>query len=802
MSWQPLRERGEAMKTFLLGLFCVHPLIAAPPVLNMMEPWGGQRGKAVMVTLMGTGLSEGVKIVSTLPATFTPLSPPPEMAGKRLPFLVELKGDAPVGLYPVRIESAQGISNVLLFSVGGFAEIREVELKEASNDTTATAEEVKSAPITVNGTLHGADRDYFKIYGKAGERRVIEVEARRMGSAVDPAIRILDSTGKLITRVEDTPGLGVDCRIAFTFPREGSYFVEVHDARFSDQAANFYRLKMGSYSFADGVFPLGGRRGSKIDVELFGGNLKMPAKASVDLSDAKKDLAWVNLPDATGSLPLQFAVSDLPEIIEPAGAGPHALTLGTVVNGRIAKARERDRYKLAVMPGKTYALELQARDLGSSRLDGVITVSDLAGKRLDSAGDQPAVQSVFATISGGDISRDPFVMFKAPEKVKEVIITVDDLAGEGGPAYGYRLLARQQEPDFELSLSSPFINVPSTGAAIVPVNMDRRGYGGPVQLKIANLPDDLVAGGGVIPAEVQDIDNRGASRRGVLTVSAKPGAKARMLDLEVWGEATLPDGTVVRKKASGPGMLTAIRTNQGFDPGRRQLNRPFQATWLGFDLPTMVGYETPGYVEVFTPTRLRIIQGERQEFYWKYYSKVAGGPRPDAVTSETPGGRDLRISDRVEPKRPGSGMVQMNTTIGTPASTFDMIISARVGDEVIYAPAVTVDVVQGYYVDAPKQSATLRAGGKVELVGSVRRERGFNGPVTVAPDALPLQVSCANGVVPEGSTEYRIVCEAGADAPIGAHQILLNPSSILPEGDKGKVPYKIAAVEATLVVGK
>src|SRR5262245_55955341 len=113
------------MKSLLLGLLSVFPIAAAPPVLTMMEPWGGQRGKAVTITLNGTGLTEGSKIVTTLPAVFTPLTPPPEMAGKQLPFLVELKADAAVGLYPVRIDSPQGISNVLLFSVGTFPEINE-----------------------------------------------------------------------------------------------------------------------------------------------------------------------------------------------------------------------------------------------------------------------------------------------------------------------------------------------------------------------------------------------------------------------------------------------------------------------------------------------------------------------------------------------------------------------------------------------------------------------------------------------------------------------------------------------------
>lgn len=787
----------------LLSSLSLH---AAPPVLTMLEPWGAQRGKAVTLTLSGSGLAEGAKIVSTIPGIFTPLSPPEDMAGRRLPFLVELKADAPVGLYPIRIESPQGISNVLLFSIGGLPEARETESEsrtsEPLNDSSATAQEVKQTPILINGTLRPADRDYFKVYGKAGEKRVFEVEARRMGSAIDPSLRILDSNGKLLARVEDTPSLGVDCRIEFTFPREGHYFVEVQDARFSDQAANFYRLKMGFWQFADSMFPLGARRGEPVEVELSGGNLTTPVKTKVDWSTANKVRAFVNLPNSIANLPLPFIVGEATESMEPAGSGPYPLALGVIVNGRISKPGEKDRYQLAVKPGQTYMVELQAREAGTTRLDGVLTAFDKKGNRIQSAGDQPPAQSAFATILAGDISRDPFLLFTAPKDSSEVTIVVDDLAGQGGPAYGYRLMAQQQEPDFELTLLSPQINVPSTGAAVVPVNLERRGYPGPVQLFVRNLPADLRAAGGFVPAEVQEVDNRGLSRRGVLTIEAKPGASSRTLELEVWGEAVLPDGRKIVRKASGPGMLTAIRTNQGFDPGRRQLNRPFQAPWLGYDLPAMVGYQTAGHLEVFTPPKLRIIQGEKQEFYWKFHPRIPGTPRPDTVTPDMPGGRDLRLSDRIEPRRPGAGMVQMNTTIGTPPGAFDVILSTRVGDETIYAPAVRVEVLQGYSVAAPAQDKPLRAKSSAVLAGQVKREAGFAGPVTIAPDALPLDVSCATAEVPDNTSEYRIACEAGANAPPGEHMILLNPASILPEGEKGKVPYKIAPVEAKLVIAQ
>ncbi|MBI3680650.1 MAG: PPC domain-containing protein [Acidobacteria bacterium] len=782
------------------------PLLAAPPLLTTLEPWGAQRGKAFVLTLGGNGLMAGAKIVTTLPATFTLMAPPAEAAGRKLPFLVELAADASVGLYPVRIESPNGISNVLLFSVGAFEEVREAESESRSigglNDAPATAESVKQTPVVVNGTLRPADRDYYKVYGKAGERRVFEVEARRMGSAVDPALRIYDSNGKLLARVDDTAGLGVDCRLEFTFPREGEYFIEVHDARFSEQTVNFYRLKMGAYPYAEAMFPSGWTRGQPVEVELSGGNLKAPVKAKVDWAGG----GWgsVQLPQPTASLPWIFAGSELPEMLEPPGAGPHPLPLGTVVNGRILKAREVDRYRVAVKPGASYLVELDGRGLGTSRLDALVTVFDGKGRRIDSAGDTPPKQAVNAFIVAGDLSRDPFLIFQAPKDAREVAITVEDLNQEGGPEYAYRLAARQQAPDFELTLATPYLNIPAGGTAVVAVTVERRGFYGDVKLKAANLPEGVEAAGGSVPAEIPDTDTRVVSRRGVITLTAKPGAAARAIELSVWGEAALPDGTIIRRKASGPGMVTAIRGNLGFvDVGRRNI-RAFQAPWLGLELPAMVGYEPAGVLEVKSPPRVRIIQGMKHEFAWSFSGRQAGVRPPDAVATDTPGGRDLRITDRDARRRAGSGMLTMNTTIGTPPGTFDVILSARAGmgmqEEIVYAPAVTVEVVQGYAVEPPKQASTLARGGKTELVGTVMREEGFAAEVTIAPDALPLGVTCHPAEVAANASQYRIACEATGEAPSGEHKILLNPSSILPEGEKGKVPYKIAPVEATLLI--
>ena len=198
--------------------------------------------------------------------------------------------------------------------------------------------------------MKGPERDVFRLQVKAGERRVFEVEARRCGSSIDPVIRVFDGAGKLIARSEDDPVLSLDARLAVTFPKEGFYYIEVHDARFSTQAQDFYRLKTGTYEYASEIFPLGGRRGEQVDVSVSG------TKVKADLTAIKTPQTFVNLPNSP-ALPLPFAVGEYPEVQEPV-AGP--LQLPVTVNGRLSKPAEVDKYELDVKPGDEFIFSLQA----------------------------------------------------------------------------------------------------------------------------------------------------------------------------------------------------------------------------------------------------------------------------------------------------------------------------------------------------------------------------------------------------------------------------------------------------------
>jgi hypothetical protein len=671
---------------------------AAPPVLTDLQPRGVERGRSFTLTITGRDLVPDARVVSTLPAAFTPVNVAPEIGGmgRAIAFLVEPRADAASGVYPIRIESSKGISNILLFTIGTFPEITEEESLPYSrpnrNDSIEAAQPIPSSPVTVNGKLRGPERDVYRVSGKAGERRVFEIEARRSGSAIDPVLRVLDGSGKQLARSDDAPSANLDARIDFTFPRDGNYYVEVHDARFSGQGQNFYRLQIGNYGYADGIFPLGGRRGETPEVSFFGAGLKAPLKTTVDLKALAKDadFAMVSLPDSP-ALPMMFAVSDLPELTAPL---PGPLPVPSVVNGRLAKPGQIDRYQLKVEPGQALLFEIQARELGTSKLESIITVYDPKGKKLDSAGDKPLAEDVFAIQGTSRTSNDPFLNFTVPKDVHEITVAVEDLAERGGPLYGYRLITRRQAEDFQLATSAPYINIPAGGTAMVSVLADRRGYDGPIQLVIPDLPRGVTVAGGFIPREYVDPTNaRTLSRRGVLTITAAADAELTPGPLTVWGEAKLANGTSLRRKARGPGIMVAVAgaTEQGVVDRQR----PVSAPWLGFELPAAIA-EPPSATLAVTQTNFKSLdEGGRYEF--EYAWNVRAGAPAGNVNVDVVGARDIRVIEIKGTEKGGSFVV--TTTKATDPARYDLYVTGRLkmdgGDETIVSRTLSLEVSEG-----------------------------------------------------------------------------------------------------------
>lgn len=757
--------------------------LLAGPSLTLVSPPGGQRGTTVRLELRGTGLGGKIEISAAVPGSFTELS----ADGPARAFLLEIAPAAEPGAYPLAVVTEHGRTNAWLFSVSAFPELAEAEGRRRRNDNPGDEQRI-APPAVVNGTLGEADRDRYSVVLKAGQRMVFEVEARRLGSAVDPVLVIRRPDGTVAGRSDDAPGIGADARVDLRAAVGGVYTAEVHDARFSTQQRNFYRLIAAPLEYAEAIFPLGWTAGEAVTVELSGGSLAAPATVTAD-GDR------VAVPGERRGLPVPFLRGDGPESLEPSGPGRHTLSAGTLVNGRLAEPGEIDRYRLAVQPGEEWLIETQAASLRTSRLYTLLVVRDQDGRELGSAGDQPPQELLSNINTRAETLGDPALGIRVPDGVRELELAVQDLLGRGGPAFGYRLVARRQPADFIARLDDTELNIPRGGSASVGVTLDRRGYGGPVRIVAAGLPDGVTAAGGNIPAEFGGMTTQRNSLRGRLTFTA--------------GEHARPGATTIRLLAeggAGAGVRRQVLTSllQTRVAGAKQ--RPVRIPGPAGEIEASVVDPAPAAIEVLSARSVRLIQGLQHDVRWAFRTREAGVTPLAAVSLiNAPAVANLRILGGTK-IRPGDdeGTLEVNTTMGTPAMRFDLVLLGRVRhagiDHAIYSPAITFDVVQGYRVGPPARPASVRPGGQFEISGTFSREPGFNSVVVLEAANLPPELRCDAASIGGSPAAYTLRCRAGDTAEPGEYRVEVAPRSVLAGRDEEAVPYNIPPVEAAVVV--
>src|SRR5439155_6704191 len=149
-----------------------------------------------------------------------------------------------------------------------------------------------------------------------GQRLVVEIEARRLGSAIDPVIKLFDPRRVQLAWAQGSTPLGGDARLATVLPADGTYTVELHDLQYRAGAPSLFRLRLGDFQYADLPFPLAGRRGTKAKFELLG-SFAEPRRVEVDLTHAIGGtfVQLPRIPGLSGTAPY-ILISDIEELME------------------------------------------------------------------------------------------------------------------------------------------------------------------------------------------------------------------------------------------------------------------------------------------------------------------------------------------------------------------------------------------------------------------------------------------------------------------------------------------------------
>ena len=435
---------------------------------------------------------------------------------------VTIAADAPLGTRFWRVWNSQGATPGMKFIVGELPEV-----VEAEQDGEAIPVEV-ALPVTINGRIFPReDVDLWSFTAAQGQTVRVEVSAARIGSQLQTQLEVLDPRGKLVaTRAETIAG---DPALTFTASEAGSYQVRIHDVGYGGLQNHVYRLTISSQPYITGVFPLGGRRGSKLDVSLTGSNLAA-ASGQVELNATGSEQLVRFEQAGQKSNPVMLEVDDLVELTEQEpndqAAQAQTITDSAVCNGRIQAAGDVDVWTFDAKKGETLDIEVRASRRGSP-LDAVLTIVGADGKELAAADDISPENS------------DAQLRFAAPADGVYALAISERTPTRGGLAFAYRLrIDRARPADFRLWVSTDALTLYRGAEARLKVDVQRLGgFTGPIELSFANLPTGVTVSGNKINENAAQAD---------IVLKADAAAPIRAVQRKLHGTAQIAGAAQVR----------------------------------------------------------------------------------------------------------------------------------------------------------------------------------------------------------------------------------------------------------------
>jgi hypothetical protein len=425
--------------------------------------------------------------------------------------------DARPGTRELRLVTARGISNPLMFCVGQFPEFSRKPMKTSNFQVLGKEElalrkrppeEVEdrvTPPCTLNGQIASGEVNRYRFEARQGQKLVISTDARRLipfiADAVpgwfQPVVTVYDAKGKELAFSDDYR-FKPDPVLLFEVPRDGEYTISIADSLYRGREDFVYRITIGQLPFLTSLFPPGRPNGSGTEVQMKGWNLD---GAELNLPAADSGTGVFNVTackDGIFSNAVPFAIDALPECIEeePNDDAEHAqhVNMPAIVNGRINRSDDGDVFEVSAKAGDTIVAEVSARKLDSP-LDSLLKITDAGGKVIACNDDHPDADAGVNTHHA-----DSYLMTRLTADGK-YFVHIGDTAQSGGEEYGYRLRISAPQPDFALRVvpsSLAFRGKSGNSLSVYAIRKD--GFDGEIKLNLRNAPDGFKAAGVNFPA--------------------------------------------------------------------------------------------------------------------------------------------------------------------------------------------------------------------------------------------------------------------------------------------------------------
>lgn len=737
MAWN---SRMIATACCLFALAGVRTVSAQAPSIGAAAPQAVRPGETLDVKLSGGALNGATQLWTSFPCEAV-LSPDVANNGQNaaeVVYRIKTPVDAPVGVHGIRVATPGGISPLKLFVVDDLPSVA-----SAGNNTALTSAQSLTLPAAVDGAIPALGFHYYKFAVEAGKRLSFEVISRRMGSPLDPIIRLLDANGREIMYDDDAPGLSGDSRLSHTFAEGGEYFLELRDIRYQGGGGHVYRLRIGDFPCVTTPYPLAAKRGSEVTVSFAGPDVADLEPVTLKVPSDPL-LSWLNVgaKRAGGNCSgfSSIAVSDTDEFLETepnnAADGANRVTLGAGLNGRLEQDRDVDRFVFAATKDQKFTFSAVTRDQGSPS-DLVIQILGPDGAKIgesDDAGTQDAVLTQ-AFPADGDYT-----------------LVVSDLVGRGGSDQAYRVQVAPATPGFDLSTSADSVNVPAGGTAQITVNAVRREYGGPIEVAAIDLPAGITSVPTVIGPGLNSI---------VLTLNAAADAPTSKVNpMRFVGSAQIGDAKV----QSTATVSTAIKAQANAMPFAPNVLAEASAVGVG-PKPQFALRIEPS--EVFfarkTNVKAKIIVERTDGFD----AEIKLAVTPDK------GGLPGEVTVAGGPIAAGQNEAEVTFTAGekAPIGLFTAVLLATHTKDnanvVQVVPGVRFQVDDAMSIKSDTSGTKLARGGEVKVKIALTHGRSVGQQISLGLIEAPAGVTMEAAQAAPDAKEVEVVIRAAADAAQG-----------------------------------
>jgi len=481
---------------------------------------------------------------------------------------ITVDANAKPGVRQIRINAHYGLTNPMVFQVGQFPEIFELEPNDRKNYFRAVSVTKQSKtkpvelPVTINGQILPGDIDKFRFYAKKGQQLIIETHARSLMPYLADAVpgwfqatvALYDFKGREIAFADDYR-FDPDPVLFYKIPEDGEYDLEIHDAIYRGREDFVYRVSIGEQPFITQMFPLGAKEGTKTTGAIKGWNL---TSDNLKLNTRKRDDIIKHSTITNGGLvsnSVAYAIDTLDECMEAKSndsiKDSQPIKTPIIINGRISKPGDVDVFKFQGQAGEKIAAEVCARKLNSP-LDSILRLTDESGKVLQFNDDYVVKDKYLCKDITGLITHhaDSYLLAELPED-GTYYLHLADVQNHGSDAHSYRLRVGQQQPDFALRAVPSSLSMRS--GAVIPIDIHvlrKDGFDGEIEVYLKDAPEGFELHGGRIPA--------GCDRITMTLKSPYSKTDDQVVSLKLKGRARINDTNLIHSVVAADNVMQAF----------------------------------------------------------------------------------------------------------------------------------------------------------------------------------------------------------------------------------------------------